>query len=201
MKKVTRTFTFMSEQSELTTKQAGRAKETLFRVSYQHQSKLIQIADYKANMIISLSTMIISALIAIIGYGAVSGNGIEFNSKFFIPVVGIVLFSLVALIFAIQAARPKLLMTRNSEAQAQKSSLLFFGVIARHSQQDYLAKMKTLMGSDTEMYEQMTIDLHNQGIILKRKYNLLVYAYQVLKYGFLINVLLFFIILLIDIKS
>lgn len=191
----------MSDQPEHSTKQTGRAKETLFRVSYQHQSKLIQIADYKANMIISLSTMIISALIAIIGYGAVSGRGIEFNSKFFIPVVGIVLFSLVALIFAIQAARPKLLMTRNSETNTQKSSLLFFGVIARHTQHEYLEKMKSLIGSDTEMYEQMTIDLHNQGIILRRKYNLLVYAYQVLKYGFLINVVLFFVILLIDMNS
>ena len=64
-------------------------------------------------------------------------------------------------------------MSRNSETQSQKSSLLFFGVIARHTQQDYLQKMKALMASDADMYEQMTIDLHNQGIILRRKYNLL----------------------------
>lgn len=181
----------MTDQPEPTSKQGGRTKETLFRVSYQHQSKLIQIADYKANMIISLSTMIISAIIAIIGYGAVSGNTVEFNATFFIPVMGIVVFCLVSMIFAIQAARPKLLMNHKTDNPSNKSSLLFFGVIAEHSQPEYLEKIKGLLTSDKDMYEQMTIDLHNQGLILKRKYNQLVYAYQVLKYGFLINVILF----------
>jgi len=183
------------EEKESKPKQVERVRETVFRVSYQHQSKLIQIADYKANMIISLSTMIISGIIAIIGYGAVSGKIGDFNLYLFIPVIGIVLSCLASLIFSIQAARPKLLLSENSAGPAQKSSLLFFGVIARHSQESYLEKMKTLMSSDTEMYEHMTIDLHNQGLILKRKYNLLVYSYQVLKYGFIINVLLFFALL------
>ena len=33
------------DQNEPKTKQAERGRETLFRVSYQHQSKLIQIAE------------------------------------------------------------------------------------------------------------------------------------------------------------
>ena len=51
--------------------------------------------------------------------------------------------------------------------------------------------MKSLLNSSEEMYEHMTIDLHNQGLILKRKYNLLVYAYQVLMYGFVFSVFIF----------
>ncbi len=172
-------------------KQTERGKETLFRVAYQHQSKLIQIADYKANMNITVSMMIISAIIAIIGYGAVAGKIGDYSSKLIIPIVGIILSCLVSLIFAIQAARPKLILTGNSGNSAQKSSLLFFGVIAGYSQQAYLEKMKNLLASENDMYEHMTIDLHNQGVILKRKYNLLVYSYQVLMYGFVISVLIF----------
>lgn len=178
------------------TKKAGRGKETLFRVSYQHQSKLIQIADYKANMNISICTMIISAIIAIIGYGVVSGKIPDFNSIMIIPVAGIILSCLVSLIFAIQAARPKMLEIRETQDTERKSSLLFFGVIAGYSQHDYLEKMKGLMESDNSIYEHMTIDMHNQGVILKRKYDLLLYSYQVLMYGFIISVVIFFILLM-----
>ncbi len=77
----------------------------------------------------------------------------------------------------------------------QKSSLLFFGVIAQNTQQEYLQKMNTLLDSGNEIYEHMTIDLYNQGIILKRKYNLLVYAYQVFMFGFILSVTVFLIFL------
>jgi hypothetical protein len=184
------------DQNEPKTKQAERGRETLFRVSYQHQSKLIQIADYKANMNISLSTMIISGIIAITGYGAVAGKIDDFSSTLFIPVAGIMLSCLVSLVFAIQAARPKLIMNMNTTDPSQKSSLLFFGVIASYTQPAYLEKMKTLLTSENELYEHMTIDLYNQGKILKRKYNLLLYSYQVLMYGFVINVILFLALLI-----
>ena len=179
------------DHHEPKTKAAERGRETLFRVSYQHQSKLIQIADYKANMNISLSTMIISGIIAITGYGAVAGKIDDFSSMLFIPIAGIVLSCLLSLIFAIQAARPKLIMNANTQSPGKKSSLLFFGVIAGYSQEEYLQKMQTLLSSEAEVYEHMTIDLYNQGRILKRKYNLLLYSYQILMFGFVINVLLF----------
>lgn len=183
-------------QKEPTTRKAERGRETMFRVAYQHQSKLIQIADYKANMNISLNTMIISAIIAIIGYGVVSGKMIEFNTIMMIPIIGIILSCLLSLVFAIQAARPKLIGTKIKSSSAQKSSLLFFGVIASHSQADYIGKMKELITSDEDMYEHMTIDLHNQGMILKRKYDLLLISYQILMYGFISSVVLFILLLL-----
>ena len=187
------------EQVETKTKQAERGRETLFRVAYQHQSKLIQIADYKANMNISLSTMVISGIIAITGYGAVAGKIENFNSSLFIPIAGIVLACLLALVFAIQAARPKLIMSANTQDPGKKSSLLFFGVIAGYTQDQYLQQMKALLASENEVYEHMTIDLYNQGKILKRKYNLLMYSYQVLMYGFVFNVLLFLSLLILDV--
>lgn len=183
------------EQVEHKSKQSERGRETVFRVSYQHQSKLIQIADYKANMNISLSTMIISGIIAITGYGAIAGKIQDFSSTLFIPIAGIVLSCLVSLVFAIQAARPKLILNMNTENPIHKPSLLFFGVIAQHTQEEYVEKMKKLLSAENEVYEHMTIDLYNQGRILKRKYTLLVYSYQVLMFGFVLNVLLFLFLL------
>ena len=183
------------ERETVKTKQNDRGRETLFRVALQHQSKLIQIADYKANMNLSLNTMIISGIIAISGYGVVAGKIDDFTSILFLPIAGILLSCLASLIFAIQAARPKLILNMNDDNPSHKSSLLFFGVIAGYSQEAYLEKIKTLLASENEIYEHMTIDLYNQGKILKRKYNLLLYSYQILMYGFVTNVLLFLILL------
>jgi hypothetical protein len=172
-------------------KKPGRGRETMFRSTYQNQSNLIQMADNKANIIISINTMIISSIIAITGYGAVAGEITTFGANVIVPIVLIILSCLVSVIFAIQAAKPKLILAKQEGGEMQKSSLLFFGVIARHSQQEYLDKMKTLLDSDMDLYEHMTIDLHNQGKILKRKYNLLAYAYQVFMFGFIFSVLVF----------
>ncbi len=179
------------ETKEAKNKKAERGRETLFRATYQNQSALIQMADNKANIIISINTMIISSIIAITGYGAVAGKLNTYDSQVLIPIVLIILSCLISVIFAIQAARPKLIKARNIGGSMQKSSLLFFGVIAQHSQQGYIDEMKKLLESGSELYEHMTIDLYNQGLILKRKYNLLVYAYQVFMFGFIFSVLVF----------
>ncbi len=181
----------MMEERPLKSKQAERGKETLFRVTYNHQSKLVQIADYKANMIITVSAMVISAIVAVVGYTTVSGTIGSYGSTFIIPIAIIVLSSLVALVFAIQAARPKLIKAHKPGTAGHKASLLFFGVIASYSQTEYLLKMKELLAAGDEMYEHMTIDIYYQGLILKRKYNLLVFAYQILMWGFVVSVLIF----------
>jgi len=179
------------EEEQHKKKKAKRGWETLFRATYKNQSSLITMADSKANIIISINTMIISSIIAISSYGAVAGKIDSSGAKFIVPLVMIVLSCLVSVVFAITAARPKLIRARKVGGEMQKSSLLFFGVIASYSQQAYLNEMKTLLESGNELYEHMTIDLHNQGKILRRKYNLLVYAYQIFMFGFIFSVLVF----------
>ncbi len=179
------------KEKEHKNKKAERGRETLFRATYQNQSSLIQMADNKANIIISINTMIISSIIAITGYGAVAGKIDTYDSQVLIPIVLIILSCLISVIFAIQAARPKLIRAKNIGGSMQKSSLLFFGVISSYSQQGYLDEIKKLLDSGSDLYEHMTIDLYNQGLILKRKYNLLVYAYQVFMFGFVFSVLVF----------
>jgi hypothetical protein len=174
---------------QLPTKRQSRARETLFRVAYQHQGQLIQIADYKANMIISICTMIISAIIAIIGYGVVTGKGDDYIPVFILPVLCIIISCLVSLIYAIQGARPK--FVSENEATGSRSSLMFFGMIARHTQQEYIAKMNTLLEDEDAVFENMTIDLYNQGIVLKIKYELLRKAYNFLLIGFVLTVMMF----------
>lgn len=179
------------EEKKIKVKNNARGKETLFRVAYRGQSSLIQVADNKANIIISINTMILSSIIAITGYGVVAGQIENYDTRALVPIVLIILSCLVSMIFAIQAARPKIIKAVKSGANKEKSSLLFFGVIAGYKQQEYLDKLSTMMNTGNELYEHMSIDLYNQGLILHRKYNLLAYAYQVFMFGFVLSVLVF----------
>lgn len=180
----------IKEKSE-ETKKSGRERETVFRTTYRIQSNLIQIADNKANLIIGINTMIISSMIAITGYGAIADKLDMYGSNIIIPLVVIILTCLISAIFAIQAARPKLIQSHQKNITPEKTSLLFFGVIAQYSQTEYLNELKKLLESREDIYEHMSIDLYNQGIILKRKYNLLSYAYKVFMFGFAFSVIVF----------
>jgi len=179
-------------------KKEGRSRETLFRVAYQHQGQLIQLADYKANLIISISATIISGIVALIGFRFASGIVEKYGFILAVPVGIIALACLIALIYAILAARPKFVSTHESKTNHNKSSVLFFRSIASFTQQDYLARMKVLLENEDDIYEQMTIDLYNQGIVLKRKYDLLRNAYTVLMVGFVMSVAALLVMLIVE---
>lgn len=172
-------------------KNAARGRETLFRVVYRSQNNLIQMADNKANIIISINTLIISSIIAFSGYGMVAGKMDAYDSQLMIPIIVIMLSCLISVIFAIQAARPNLIRAKKLSEGGEKSSLLFFGVIAGYKQADYLDELRNMLGAGDELYEHMGIDLYNQGLILNRKYNLLGYAYQVFMFGMILSVIVF----------
>lgn len=172
-------------------RKSKRERETLFRVTYRNQTNLRQIIDHKANMIISIDTLIISSIIAISGYGVVVNNMDLYGSKIIVPMVIILLSCLTSAILAILAAQPKIIESHLKPQPSEKQSLLFFGVIAEYTQQEYIQKMEELLNSRKEIYEHMIIDLYAQGIILKKKYNLLGYAYHILMFGFSFGVISF----------
>ncbi len=172
-------------------KKSGRERETVFRTTYRIQTNLIQIADNKANLIIGINTMIISSMIAITGYGAVADKLDLYGSNIIFPLVVIMLTCLISAIFAIQSARPEIIQSDKNKINPEKSSLLFFGVIAQYSQTEYINQLGQLLDSRENVYEHMSIDLYNQGVILKRKYNLLSYAYKVFMFGFVFSVMVF----------
>ncbi len=186
------------EEKIVKIKKAGRGRETLFRVAHNHQSKLVQIADYKANMIISVTTMVISAIVGIISYGTILGAISEFGFMFVIPIIIIILSSLISLVFAIQAARPKLINAKKPSQTKNKRSLLFFGAMFWYTQDEYVLAMQKLLDEGDELYDHLTIDIYNQGLVLRRKFNLLVYAYLILMIGFVASVLIFLVLFLLE---
>lgn len=177
----------------------GASRETMFLVTFQNQINLIHIADNKANMIISINSIIISIIVSVTGFGALS-QSFELSKKYvLVPVVFIIITSLLSVVLAIQAARPKirkpnsLIRKKNSE----KMSLLFFGALSGKSLDKYQYEMNEVLKSKNTIKEQMVIDIFNQGKVLSRKYAYLNIAYQIFMYGFIFSVLTFLIMILI----
>jgi len=179
-------------------KKGGRGKETLFRVTFRNQINHIQIADNKANMIITINSLIITVLIGLSGYGAIAEGALFNNKGIIIPVTLIILTCLFSVVFAIQAARPKIIKSKKPDTIQDKkeSSLLFFGYISNKTLKDYMDEMDELIRSRESIYQNMVVDIYNQGKVLNRKYKLLSIAYLIFMYGFIFSVLTFLVIFL-----
>ena len=173
----------------------SKGRDTMFRAVTKTQSAQNQIADNKASIMISINTTIISALVAVTAYSSDSVMMEEGNTIYFLPVFSILLTCLVSIVFALNSARPKVINILKS--QTKKSSLLFFGVIASFPQDEYVQEMEKMLHQGDDVYRHMTIDIHNQGVVLKKKYNLLSYSYQAFLICFVFSVLLFLVLIVV----
>ncbi|HMQ08113.1 MAG TPA: DUF5706 domain-containing protein [Saprospiraceae bacterium] len=172
-------------------KLTGRERQTLFRSVYRNQNNLIRVADSKANMIIGINTMIISSIIAIIGYGVVLNRLESYGKGMLFPVIFILLTCLTSTVLSIQAVRPRIIRESKRKAPPSKFSLLFFGEIAKYTQDQYVQSMENLLLSQRDIYQHMIVDLYHQGVVLDKKYKLIAYAYAVFLFGFVAGVFSF----------
>jgi len=179
---------------------SGRTKETLFRITLRNQVRLTAIADTKANMVIGINALIISIILTVASatYLQTSEVLIE-HSIIVIPVLMIVIGSLLSVVYAILAARPTIIKPKiNRKIDSRdKVSLLFFEVFHAMPQKEYMREMDHLLKDKNEIYNHMTIDIHNQGKVLHRKFKLLAMSYTIFMSSFIVSVLAFLFIWLL----
>ncbi len=171
-------------------KKTGRGTETMYRVTYRNHINLSAIADNKANMMMSLNSIILSSIVAIVGSGlALGATGIEYF-RFGIPIGILILASLSSLIFAIQSAKPNVTHNLSPKAKlnARKSSILFFGNFTMLPLEQYLSDMELLRDDNNLLYDNMSIDIYNLGLVLSRKYGLIKISYNVFMFGIILAV-------------
>ena len=170
----------------------GRSIQSLFRVTMRQQINHIAIADNKAGMIISIDTLIIGLIMTLLGSG-ITVNGAEFMSReqLAIPFAILLVMCLISAIFSISATKPKIIRTVSDKPKI-KQSRLFFGYINDQSQEDYLDEMTGILDSSKEIHDNLLIDIHNQGRILTKKYNMLHWAYTFFMWGLILSVTSFF---------
>ena len=151
----------------------NRGIETMFRSAYRVQLALTGLADNKANMMISINGIIISIIIASIA------PKLDSNPWLFVPTSLFLLGTLVSIIFAIMAARPRVTSTHIDIQDLQHSdgNILFFGNFCTLQESEFLEGMTRLIQDKTVLYESMIRDIHGLGSVLHKKFALLQVAY------------------------
>lgn len=173
-----------------------RERQTFYRVTFKNNCNLLQIADNKANIIISINALVISSTIAILGYGSMS-QLIQIDSPFtIIPIVLFLAVILTSTMLAVQAAKPSIIGKAKSGAVKPKSSLMFFGESSKYTMDDYLEESRKMLGAKETIQDHMSVSLYYQGKVLDKKYKLIRKAYEVFVLGLAIGVLFFIAVLL-----
>ena len=186
-----------SEEKNLKPVKDGRGIETLYRSVYAYHISLTSIADNKANMMISINTIIISIVITLFGTGFTFSSGNGFSSvRFVFPMAFLLLTSLLAVVFAILSARPNVTTKEKYELNKKDSSILFFGNFAQLELREFVGKIKALKDQKDELYDSMTVDIFYLGSVLVRKYNYLSWSYNIFMFGMVFCAVGFVVIML-----
>ncbi|MGB3465421.1 MAG: Pycsar system effector family protein [Cyclobacteriaceae bacterium] len=177
-----------------TGKEFGRGVDTLYRSNYNNHINLSSIADGKANMMISINTIILSVIVTLSGAGfTFSGTFSVDHLRYTIPIMLLLLGSLTSVIFAIMSARPKVTnhVVDMQDIHDGKSSLLFFGNFIQVDLNTYVNHLGSLKKDQQRLYDSMSIDMYHLGLILQKKYKLLTYSYNSFMISVSISVIAF----------
>ncbi|HAO08606.1 MULTISPECIES: Pycsar system effector family protein [Chryseobacterium] len=168
---------------------SDRSVDTLFRVTLSNHTRLSDIADSKANILLSVNAIIISVCLSVL----VPKLDTPKNSHLIIPSFILLASAVLTIIFAILSTKPNVTKAKFSlqDVADRKVNLLFFGNFNRMIFDDYQDAMNVLIKDRDYIYDSMVKDLYFLGKVLDRKYRLLSITYQIFMAGIVISVLSF----------
>ncbi|RXM49964.1 MULTISPECIES: Pycsar system effector family protein [unclassified Chryseobacterium] len=168
---------------------SDRSVDTLFRVTLNNHTRLSDIADSKANILLSVNAVIISVCLSVL----VPKLDAPKNSHLILPSFILLLSSVLTIVFAILSTKPNVTKTTftSQDIVNRKVNLLFFGNFQQMLFDDYQNAMRDLIKDRDYIYDSMVKDLYYLGKVLDRKYKLLSITYKIFMAGIIISVLSF----------
>lgn len=167
--------------------QTERGISTVFRIMAQNQNNLSQMADSKANILISVNAIILSIVVSSLY------TKLRDNPNLLIPLVILVTVCVAAIVFAILATRPNVNHGKFTEddIRTKKTNLLFFGNFFRMGLTDYSWAMQEMLADKDYLYSSIVKDNYFLGVVLAKKYSFLRIAYNIFMYGLILAILAF----------
>jgi len=164
-----------------------RATQTFFRAVYRNHINLSAIADNKANIMISVNSILISVLITFLSYRNIA----ETQPMILLPVVIFLVVGLSSLVFAVLSARPKITSSPEINSSNKAINLAFFGSFVHIPIDDYEQAMNEAFQDSHLLYANMVRDLYHLGKVLDKKYRYLCISYNIFMMGLVVTVGLF----------
>lgn len=166
-----------------------RGIQTLYRVTLQNHLKLSDIADTKANILLSVNAIIISMALA----NLIPKLDNPSNDYLIYPTFIFIVFSVVSMVMSILATKPNVTSGQFTEEEvtSKKVNLLFFGNFHKMSLKDFEWAMGEMMQDRDYLYSSMKKDLYFLGLVLDKKYKILRLTYSVFMIGIIVSVISF----------
>ncbi len=166
-----------------------RGIQTLFRVTLKNHLTLSDIADTKANILLSVNAIIISVALS----NLIPKLDNPSNAYLIYPTLIFIVFSVVSMIMAVIATRPNITSGKftKQDVENKKVNLLFFGNFHKMSLGEYEWAIQELVKDKEYIYSSLTKDLYFLGLVLNRKYKILRWTYTVFMIGIIVSVLAF----------
>ena len=177
------------KRKELKSKTPERGIETMYRVTLRNHLKLSDIADTKANILLSVSSIILSITLTVLFPKLDKAS----NAYLVYPTIVFVTVAVVTMIYCVLSTRPKVTKSNFTpeDVENKKVNLLFFGNFYKMKLEDFQQGMLEVMDDRDYLYKSLMKDLYFLGIVLEKKYRLLRIAYNIFMIGIIISVITF----------
>ncbi|NJB83054.1 Pycsar system effector family protein [Wenyingzhuangia aestuarii] len=168
---------------------ADKTIETMYRVTLRNHIKLSDIADAKANILLSVNAIILSLALSNLFPKLDKAD----NHYLIVPTLIFLLTAVTSMIFAIISTRPKVTSGTftQEDIDNKKVNLLFFGNFYKMPLEVFDKGIFTLMDDREYLYKSLNKDLYFLGIVLARKYRLLRVTYTIFMVGIIASVIAF----------
>ncbi|NND15872.1 MAG: HD domain-containing protein [Eudoraea sp.] len=166
-----------------------RGIQTLYRVTLKNHLTLSDIADTKANILLSVNAIILSVVLS----NLIPKLDNPSNFYLIYPASIFILFTTVSMILAVFATRPNVTSGKFTieDVKNKKVNLLFFGNFHKMKLDEYEWAIEELIRDKDYVYRSLTKDLYFLGLVLNRKYNILRLTYTIFIIGIVVSILAF----------
>ncbi|MCW5520401.1 HD domain-containing protein [Aureitalea sp. L0-47] len=164
-----------------------RGIQTFYRVALRNHIKLSDIADTKANILLSVNAIIISLVLANLL------SKLDTNPFLIVPSAIFVVSSTISMILAVIATRPNVTRGEFTEEDVKNKTvnLTFFGNFHKMELSQYQWAIEELLKDRDYVYSSLTKDLYFLGKVLDRKYRILRWTYTIFVIGIIVSIIAF----------
>lgn len=164
-----------------------RGIQTFYRVALRNHIKLSDIADTKANILLSVNAIIISVVLANLL------SKLDSNPFLIWPTAIFVVSSTITMVLAVIATRPNVTRGEFTKEDVENKSvnLTFFGNFHKMELSQYQWAIDELIKDKDYLYASLTKDLYFLGKVLDRKYRILRVTYTFFVVGIIISIIAF----------